>query len=137
MNCPHCKNPMLVLELEQVETDYCTDCKGIWLDSGELELLLEDSSDKNELLKLFTETQETKEKKIKCPICFSKMDKIFVSKDKEVIIDECKNGHGLWFDKGEILDVIKIGSVNKENKIVKILTEMYQHKIISKTKEEI
>ena len=37
MNCPACKNSMVILELNQVEIDYCTACKGIWLDSGELE----------------------------------------------------------------------------------------------------
>ena len=39
---------MLVLELDQVETDYCPNCQGIWLDSGELELFLEDSIEKEQ-----------------------------------------------------------------------------------------
>ena len=33
MNCPSCKHPMIVLEFEEIETDYCTNCEGIWLDS--------------------------------------------------------------------------------------------------------
>ena len=32
MDCPVCKNAMIVLELAEVEVDYCTDCSGIWLD---------------------------------------------------------------------------------------------------------
>ena len=45
MDCPVCKNePMIVLELNDVEIDYCLSCKGIWLDTGELELLLESSA---------------------------------------------------------------------------------------------
>lgn len=40
MNCPVCKNAMIVLELREVEIDYCLVCKGIWLDKGELERLL-------------------------------------------------------------------------------------------------
>jgi len=137
MNCPNCKNPMLVLELDQVETDYCTNCQGIWLDSGELELFLEDSVEKENLLNSFSEALNLEEKKRRCPICNKKMRKTLVSDDKEVVIDECKNGHGLWFDNGEIFDVIKIGSVNKENKIVKTLQEMFQYKINSKQTEEI
>ncbi len=136
MICPHCKNPMLVLELDQVETDYCTNCQGIWLDSGELELFLEDSTEKENLLNSFSDVSNIKEKKRRCPICRKKMNKTLVSADKDVVIDECKNGHGLWFDKGEIFDVIKMGSVNKENEIVKTLKEMYQHKINSKPTEE-
>ena len=129
MNCPHCNTPMLVLELEKVETDFCTNCKGIWLDKGELELFLEDSKDKDELINSFISADGVREKKIKCPICNSKMEKIFVGKDHDVVLDECKYGHGLWFDKGEILEVIKLGSVNKENRIIQLFQDMYKNEI--------
>ena len=33
---------MITLELEDVEIDHCLDCGGIWLDAGELELLLDE-----------------------------------------------------------------------------------------------
>lgn len=35
--CPECKKPMAVLKYDnsEVEVDVCTDCGGIWLDSGE------------------------------------------------------------------------------------------------------
>jgi Zn-finger nucleic acid-binding protein len=129
MFCPSCSNPMIILEFEEVETDFCPNCEGIWLDSGELELFLEDSSDKTELLNSFSKTTKSREKKIKCPICNKKMNKTLVSDDKDIVLDECKNGHGLWFDKGEILEVIKEGSVNKSNKIIKVLKDMYKKKI--------
>lgn len=60
MFCPSCKNPMIVLEFEGIETDYCPNCEGIWLDSGELELFLEDSKDKQELLNSFKPAKEEK-----------------------------------------------------------------------------
>jgi Zn-finger nucleic acid-binding protein len=120
---------MLVLEFEGVETDFCSQCEGIWLDAGELELFLEDSKDKIELLNSFTSAKKSREKKIRCPICNSKMGKTKVSEDKDIVLDECKKGHGLWFDKGEILEVIKEGSVNKNNKIIKVLEDMYRKKI--------
>jgi Zn-finger nucleic acid-binding protein len=120
---------MIVLEFENVETDYCTNCEGIWLDSGELELFLEDSEDKNLLLKSFSTAKSNREKRIRCPICHKKMDKTLVSTDNDIVLDECINGHGLWFDKGEILEVIKEGSVNKNNKIIKVLEDMYKQRI--------
>ncbi len=129
MNCPSCKHPMLILEFEQIETDYCPNCEGIWLDANELELLLEDSKDKEELLNSFSKVKKSREKKIRCPICNSKMGKTRVSKDKDIVLDECKKGHGLWFDKGEILEVIREGSVNKNNKIISILEDMYKKNI--------
>lgn len=129
MFCPSCKYPMIVLEFEGIETDFCTNCEGIWLDAGELELFLEDSTAKDELLNSFSEAKQNREKIIKCPICNKKMAKTLVSIDKDIVLDECRNGHGLWFDQGEILEVIKEGSVNKENKIIQVLEDMYREKI--------
>lgn len=44
MKCPNCKEPSLVLsERKGIEIDYCPDCRGIWLDRGELDKILEKS----------------------------------------------------------------------------------------------
>lgn len=45
MKCPVCKEVDLVMADRQgVEIDYCPTCRGIWLDRGELEKLIERSS---------------------------------------------------------------------------------------------
>lgn len=42
MDCPVCKNVKLVIaERQGIEIDYCPDCRGIWLDRGELDKLIE------------------------------------------------------------------------------------------------
>jgi len=42
MKCPRCPSSSLALsERQGVEIDYCPDCRGIWLDRGELDKLLE------------------------------------------------------------------------------------------------
>ena len=42
MKCPHCVDSTLVMaERQGVEIDYCPTCRGIWLDRGELDKLLE------------------------------------------------------------------------------------------------
>ncbi|MFM1907009.1 MAG: hypothetical protein RLZZ591_686 [Pseudomonadota bacterium] len=42
MKCPHCTDATLVMTDRQgVEIDYCPACRGIWLDRGELDKLLE------------------------------------------------------------------------------------------------
>ena len=51
MICPVCKNPMVVLELDQIEIDHCLNCGGIWLDAGELELLLETEEERSRFIK--------------------------------------------------------------------------------------
>ncbi|MEW6058321.1 MAG: zf-TFIIB domain-containing protein [Bdellovibrionota bacterium] len=44
MKCPNCKDPVLVIsERQGIEIDYCPDCRGIWLDRGELDKILERS----------------------------------------------------------------------------------------------
>ena len=75
MNCPACKNSMVILELNQVEIDYCTACKGIWLDSGELELIFS-TNDRKEIDKSFSVKNDFAETKRRCPICKKKMDKV-------------------------------------------------------------
>lgn len=42
MKCPVCKDiTLLMSEKKGVEIDYCPECRGIWLDRGELEKLIE------------------------------------------------------------------------------------------------
>lgn len=42
MKCPTCPDTRLVMsERQGVEIDYCPTCRGIWLDRGELDKLLE------------------------------------------------------------------------------------------------
>ncbi|MEJ2494849.1 MAG: zf-TFIIB domain-containing protein [Ignavibacteriaceae bacterium] len=53
MICPVSNEPMIVLELNEIEIDYCPDCKGIWLDGGELELLIEDENERKRILSSF------------------------------------------------------------------------------------
>nr|WP_188507945.1 zf-TFIIB domain-containing protein [Parapedobacter pyrenivorans] len=41
MNCPNCNVTLLMTVRSNVEIDYCPQCRGIWLDKGELDKLLE------------------------------------------------------------------------------------------------
>lgn len=120
---------MIVLELEQVEIDYCANCKGIWLDSGELELLLESEQERKELLgsfKVNLSDLSKKERSYSCPICGKRMSKVFVGEQNQVLIDKCRKNHGLWFDKGELKSVIENASKNKENKVISLLRQMFE-----------
>ena len=44
MNCPCCNIPLVMTERQGVEIDYCPQCRGIWLDRGELDKIVERSS---------------------------------------------------------------------------------------------
>lgn len=42
MKCPVCKEPDLVMsERQNIEIDYCPQCRGVWLDRGELDKIIE------------------------------------------------------------------------------------------------
>ncbi|MEN6375453.1 MAG: zf-TFIIB domain-containing protein [Smithella sp.] len=43
MNCPVCNAALLLSERQGVEIDYCPKCRGIWLDRGELDKIIERS----------------------------------------------------------------------------------------------
>ncbi|AJC83999.1 zf-TFIIB domain-containing protein [Campylobacter peloridis] len=48
MNCPVCANTdLLMSERNGVEIDYCPKCRGVWLDRGELDKIIERSSSQN------------------------------------------------------------------------------------------
>jgi hypothetical protein len=125
---------MVVMELNDVEVDHCPVCRGIWLDAGELELLLEpdDSASLQEAEKArrardgFFASLKTGagagERKRKCPICRRGMEKIVCGRRiaaggrspdnihagaPGVIIDRCVRNHGLWFDDGELHAIVE------------------------------
>jgi uncharacterized protein len=41
MICPRCNTQLLMSDKHGVEIDYCPSCRGIWLDKGELEKIIE------------------------------------------------------------------------------------------------
>jgi Zn-finger nucleic acid-binding protein len=48
-------------------------------------------------------------------------------KDELVIIDRCPKGHGLWFDRGELSQILARGNFDKEKKVIKFLSEIFSH----------
>ena len=108
MRCPHCPDEVLIsLEYEKVEVDYCTACKGIWLDSGELELLIGDADATARFLTIGSPAQVPHgEKHRKCPECRARMTKESTTTDPPVIFDHCPQGDGLWFDAGELATIL-------------------------------
>lgn len=105
MNCVTCKSPMIVVERNNVELDYCIYCKALWFDSTELEILSKHilSDTKIPPLENFS-LANTKEKIRMCPRCNANMDKIEISNNPQLIIDVCPKKHGIWFDYGELED---------------------------------
>lgn len=45
MKCPNCNETLVMADRQGVEIDYCPACRGVWLDRGELDKILERSAD--------------------------------------------------------------------------------------------
>ena len=41
MKCPSCNETLLMTERSHIEIDYCPACRGVWLDKGELDKMLD------------------------------------------------------------------------------------------------
>ena len=126
MNCTSCKEPMIVLELDQVEIDHCLSCTGIWLDAGELEILLGDEEKATKALDNALSLGETRPGKRRCPICGKHMDIIIAGAEHKVEIDRCRKHHGLWFDKGELEEIFKILGKGRGERIIRLLRDMFR-----------
>lgn len=44
MKCPVCNVDLVMSERQGVEIDYCPQCRGVWLDRGELDKIIERSN---------------------------------------------------------------------------------------------
>ncbi|KAF0153303.1 MAG: hypothetical protein FD143_380 [Ignavibacteria bacterium] len=45
MNCPVCNVALSLSERQGIEIDYCPKCRGVWLDRGELDKLIEKNAE--------------------------------------------------------------------------------------------
>ena len=123
---------MVVVGYEDVELDYCTECHGVWFDSGELEQFFDTMKlditalDGGNILDL--PEAETDEKARRCPICGRRMKKANIGQPP-ILIDACGSGHGLWFDGGEVAQLAaqyarKPGA--PQEKVIRFLGEVFK-----------
>ena len=45
MKCPNCSETLVMTDRQGIEIDYCPNCRGVWLDKGELDKILEISGE--------------------------------------------------------------------------------------------
>ena len=44
MKCPNCNATLVMSERQGIEIDFCPECRGVWLDRGELDKIIERSN---------------------------------------------------------------------------------------------
>ena len=109
MLCPVCDTEMIILEFNMIEIDFCTLCGGVWLDEGELELLISPETGNYAAVSgIISDIRKSTAGKggRKCPVCRKKMVPVELSTNPPVEIDKCPLNQGLWFDKGELEQIM-------------------------------
>jgi len=104
MQCPACREELLIVEYEGVELDVCTRCDGFWFDADELDILLTlHGLPGPRPEKALAEAPAGRRARRRCPRCRRRMREIVrPGSPGPVTLDRCPRGDGLWFDRGEL-----------------------------------
>ncbi|MCA9729145.1 MAG: zf-TFIIB domain-containing protein [Candidatus Eisenbacteria bacterium] len=107
MDCPRCHLSLMTTDYEGVEVDMCSQCWGFWLDSGELEQILERRTleftpdERRQILDARTAFSTGPTDPAPCPKCGKTMNRLSYDESVHLVIDQCRD-HGVWLDTGEI-----------------------------------
>ena len=111
MDCIECHSEMDLVQREGIEIDVCSNGHGVWLDSGELKLMVdsmvEPRSEVEHASALGPRGAEpdpgaaTAAAARQCPRCSTVMERVNYDMSSGVYIDTCAE-HGVWCDPGEL-----------------------------------
>ena len=109
--CPKCDVELFILRFKDVEVDFCHRCRGLWLDAGELEALLQQTGARTDdpiLRSLQQEGTLPSGGKHLCPRCDKPLREISVTQvgTAPLLLDRCPANHGLWFDADELEELL-------------------------------
>ncbi len=110
MLCPVCREPMVIVEFENIELDTCLDCHGLWFDAQELGQLFDLAGVPEQYRDLESQVDRLPQAgpRRQCPRCRRRLEPVRApSTSGDLILDQCPRGDGLWFDKGELESLLK------------------------------
>ncbi len=135
MNCPVCNIPLKNVQYEDYSVDICIKCKGIWLDKGELQQVVNELISKNKVdYQTVKEAYRNKPmicKREEMPIriclkCNIEMGTFNYYSDSDVFLDKCSSCGGIWADKNEIDQVARYIKGNSQmDKYAEALRRVY------------
>ena len=110
MKCPVCKKELEKKKIDNVETDECAQCKGLWFEDDELRQAKDISGQDINWIDFDIWSHENEFKidarGLKCPACSKSLVTLNYA-DTGVEIDCCPKCKGVWLDEGEFDNVIK------------------------------
>lgn len=129
--CPGCGAPLVVFELHGVEVDYCPACGGTWLDAGELEQIAAlAGAQADRLADALRRVRQGGRGRRRCPRCRARMRLVQVDEGGQpVTLDTCPKGHGLWFDRGELIGVVRQFAGSADGAVAAFLADMFKYEL--------
>jgi Zn-finger nucleic acid-binding protein len=103
--CPKCDQPLFLLRFHGTALDYCNQCRGLWLDAGELEEIVAGAgAEGGERLSQFLKQdgEFPAGHVYPCPRCDRPMKQVTVRNagSANLVVERCV--HGIWFDADEL-----------------------------------
>ena len=96
---------MIVEDFRGIEIDRCTNCRGMWLDHGELGQLEDTVFDDDKLKGSLMPRSFPGE--LACPKCGDRMQR-FYYRSYNLELDFCEERHGWWLDAGEEKRILEL-----------------------------
>jgi len=129
--CPCCREPMVALELEGLEIDRCFSCGGTWLDRGEMELIGQRAGlEEGRVTQVLDGASQGTPTDRRCPRCGKALLELALDCGEEKLtLDRCPRRHGIWFDRGEIRELILSCSTGEEGALAGFLSELLDKEI--------
>jgi len=108
MNCPRDGAELQTMSFGDVSAATCPTCRGMYLQHGELNRLVEPTAGDVEYSSVDGDTLEHPDEygPIRCPHDGTTMSKVDFNVDTTIILDYCPTCEGFWVDDGE-LDAIR------------------------------
>jgi len=132
--CPHCHQPLIVIEYEGIELDYCPECQGTWCDAGELELVAQlAGAPRGPLHAALGAAGPAGERR--CPRCRRKMQTLQVGTEPAVEVDRCPAGDGLWLDAGELAAIVRHFAPGGDAPVAAFFGDMFRHKLTGESEQ--
>jgi Zn-finger nucleic acid-binding protein len=111
MKCPSCEKICTQETYEEITIDVCPKCQGVWLDHGEMELIISKREEKfssqeveavNRLCGVSGVSEEDESRELSCPKCEEKMKTLNYNYSSGIIVDRCPKQCGVWLDADEL-----------------------------------
>jgi len=135
-DCPRCRRPLQMLQIDSVLARECSRCGGFWSDVATFEDLCANSEKQASVLGFIVSgahpnSHPAAVSYVPCPDCGELMNRSNFAKASGVIIDLCKK-HGVWFDADElpkIIAFINSGGLERQREKEKMTIEDERRKL--------